>query len=48
MIFTNVALNFKIMDRDTRKTLNVKLNNLGAASGKIPKAVLQVWSRSLH
>lgn len=42
-IFT--TLNFTMTDRGTEK---LKLNNLGATSGEIPKAQLQVWSRSLH
>lgn len=34
--------------KNDRETENLKPNNLGATSGKIPKAELQVWSRSLH
>lgn len=43
--FNITTLNFAVTDRDTEK---LKLNNLEATSGKIPKAELQVWSRSLH
>lgn len=37
-----------LQKKNDRETENLKPNNLGATSGKIPKAELQVWSRSLH
>ncbi len=45
LIFNITTLNFAKTDRDTKR---LKLNHLGATSGKISKAKLQVWSRSLH